>query len=96
MRWILPILLVAACGSAPRAPDDLVAVVPGEGGDPVPCGADRLAGYIGQPVTALPGDEAPGSVRVIRPGDAVTEDWSETRLNVSLDGNDIIAALTCG
>lgn len=96
MRWVLPILLVAACGSGSRAPGSSGIVIPGQGGDPAPCGADRLAAYIGQPVTALPGDDAPGSVRVIRPGDAVTEDYSETRLNVSLDGSDIIAALTCG
>lgn len=91
MWRLVPVVLLAACAGAPGP-----AVVPGQGGDPGPCGADRMAGYIGQPVTALPGDEVPGPIRVIRPGDAVTEDWIETRLNVGLDEDDVIAALTCG
>lgn len=95
--WVL--MLLAACGAAPgagpgRAP--AAAVVPGLGGDPAPCGADILAGLVGQPVIRLPGDEVGGPIRIIRPGDAVTEDFSPTRLNVSLDGNDTIAALSCG
>lgn len=91
MWRLFPMLLLAACAGAPGP-----AVVPGQGGDPAPCGADRMAAYIGQPVTALPGDEVPGPIRVIRPGDAVTEDLIGTRLNVVLDREDFITALTCG
>lgn len=99
MRRFVVLMMLAAC-SAPsgggRGGDPDVAVVPGLGGDPVPCGADVLAALVGQPVIRLPGDEVPGPIRVIRPGDAVTEDFNPARLNVSLDASDIIAALSCG
>jgi hypothetical protein len=97
MRRFVVVLMLAGC-SAPSGGgrDPGAAVVPGRGGDPVPCGADVLAALVGQPLTALPGDEVSGPIRVIRPGDAVTEDFIRTRLNVSLDGNDVIAALSCG
>jgi hypothetical protein len=34
--------------------------------------------------------------RVIRPGDAVTEDYSPSRLNIRLDGTDRVVAVDCG
>lgn len=37
-----------------------------------------------------------GSVRVIRPSDAVTMDFSDSRLNVHLDEKDIVRSLRCG
>lgn len=61
----------------------------------VPCGGDSLVPLIGQPVAALPPGLPPGT-RVIRPGDAVTEDYSESRLNVDLDAGDRIVRLWCG
>lgn len=60
------------------------------------CGADRLIGLIGAPVTALPSQPSGRSLRVLRPGDPVTEDFSETRLNVILDSADRITAVSCG
>jgi hypothetical protein len=60
------------------------------------CGADRLIGLIGAPVTALPEHPATRSLRILRPGDPVTEDFSETRLNVILDSADRITAVSCG
>ncbi|VDC27243.1 I78 family peptidase inhibitor [Pseudogemmobacter humi] len=86
----LAALALAGCGGA------------GGGGappattDPALCGADRLAGLTGQPVTLLPGDEVGGPLRLIRPGDAVTEDFNPARLNVSLDASDHITRLSCG
>lgn len=35
-------------------------------------------------------------LRVIRPGDAVTMDYSEHRINLNLDARDIVASVTCG
>ena len=61
-----------------------------------PCGAMPLLALIGQPVTALPTTGLPPAVRIIRPGDPVTEDYSETRLNVELDGQDRITRVYCG
>lgn len=81
---------LAACGGAGGS----------QGGhrttDPSACGADRFAAMQGAPVTKLPGDEVDGPIRLIRPGDAVTQDFNPARLNVSLDKGDIITSLTCG
>lgn len=96
-RQLFPIAalaLLAACGATGGG--DGAAVVPGRGADPVPCGAAAHLALIGQPLTALPGDEVAGPLRVIRPGDAVTEDFNPTRLNVSLSADGTIAALSCG
>ncbi|WP_309667889.1 I78 family peptidase inhibitor [Tabrizicola sp.] len=60
------------------------------------CGADLLQDYIGLPVALLPAGRADVTRRVIRPGDAITEDFSLQRLNVFLDDADVITQLTCG
>ena len=87
-RLILLLPLLAACAPAPRG---WVLYPPARD-----CGAAALQGLTGQPLAALPASGPWVALRVIRPGDAVTEDFSESRLNVSLDGADRIAALTCG
>jgi hypothetical protein len=40
--------------------------------------------------------DLPAGARVIRPGDAVTEDFSPARLNIDLDATDRIARAWCG
>lgn len=60
------------------------------------CGADRLVGLIGAPLASLPPQPASRSLRILRPGDPVTEDFSETRLNVILDSADRLTAVSCG
>lgn len=82
MRWVLTALLLAGCEMAPASPL-------------ASCGAAGLAGLVGQPLAALP-DGSWGTLRVIHPGDAVTEDYSPARLNVYLDDAGIIRELTCG
>lgn len=56
------------------------------------CNAGAHAARIGTPIA---GWEPPAGSRVIRPGDAVTEDLRRDRLNVLLDANDRITALEC-
>jgi hypothetical protein len=58
------------------------------------CGAADRQDRVGQPVQ--PSSDLPPGTRVIRPGDAVTEDFSESRLNVFVDSQDIVTSLTCG
>ena len=60
------------------------------------CGAARLGGWAGQPVAALDEQYLPQTVRLIRPGDAVTEDFKPGRLNVILDASDLVVAFHCG
>jgi hypothetical protein len=91
---LLPVLALTAC-AAPMPP----APPPGEA---VPalaedtCGASAQAALIGQPATALERVYILGAVRIIRPGDAVTMDFSETRINFDLDATDRIVRIFCG
>lgn len=78
-------------------PADPPAVSDGPAPDTASCGANTLGAYIGQPVSRLPAAlMAAGNVRVIRPGMAVTMDYSAGRLNVQVDGTGRIRDLTCG
>lgn len=83
---ILPVPLLLPVGAGP-------VVGPGSGADA--CGAASLQTAIGAPLraVALPEDRP---VRVIRPGDLVTQDFAPGRLNVELDARGRIAGLRCG
>jgi hypothetical protein len=85
-------LCLAACSGAGGSGSP----APRQTADPALCGADRMAHLTGGPATALPGDEVDGPLRLIRPGDAVTEDFNPARLNVTLDAQGHILSLTCG
>ena len=69
---------------------------PGAAPDLFSCGAADLTSLIGGPVTALPETGGWGALRIIHPGDAVTEDFSTARLNVEVDAQDRILRLSCG
>ncbi len=90
---LLGAALLAGCGGSDRGAGD---GTPRRTADPALCGADRMAHLAGGPATALPGDEVDGPLRLIRPGDAVTEDFNPARLNVALDASGQITSLTCG
>ncbi|MGL6209221.1 MAG: I78 family peptidase inhibitor [Paracoccaceae bacterium] len=68
--------------------------------DPLPvagsCGADALQGLVGQPASVLQTMKFGQLVRVIRPGQAVTMDYSEDRLNIEVDGAEVISRVSCG
>ncbi|EKD59459.1 MAG: hypothetical protein ACD_54C01331G0005 [uncultured bacterium] len=83
-------LLLAAC-VAP-APEPLP--------DPMPpitaCGAGELQGLIGRNAAVLQTMRFAGPLRVIRPGMAVTMDYSPDRLNIEVDAREIITSVSCG
>jgi hypothetical protein len=81
MRLIALCLALAACVPAPAPADDT-------------CNAAPYTALIGQPINAL--TAIPQGARVIRPGDAVTEDYSPTRLNIDLDDTGRILRAWCG
>ena len=97
--WLALVLLsTAAC-----------ATVPPEGapptGDPGAgagrCQADNLQDLVGRAASQELGAEAlrrSGAriMRWIRPGDVVTMDYSEQRLNIRLDGQGRVEGFTCG
>ena len=61
-----------------------------------PCGGAVLLPMIGAEFEALMRVELLGPVRVIRPGQAVTEDYMPARLNIYLDDADRVQTLGCG
>lgn len=82
------VLALAACEPAEPVPDP-----PRTG---VACGADGLQALAGQPASVLAALTLPAPVRVIRPGTAVTMDYSETRLNIEIDRRERIVRVFCG
>jgi hypothetical protein len=60
------------------------------------CGASGLNDFIGQGEDALAATTFPGPVRVIRPGQAITMDYSPARLNFDLDAQGRIVRIWCG
>jgi hypothetical protein len=60
------------------------------------CGGEPILDLIGQNVSTMPATGGWATLRVIKPGMAVTEDYSITRLNVTVDDQDLITGATCG
>jgi ABC-type amino acid transport substrate-binding protein len=93
---------LAACtpaGDRPAAGGDAAAQPPATADDS--CGAGKVAGYLGQ----LPTTDAIAEIqktvghtriRTIRPGDAVTMDYREDRLNIEIGDDGRIRLLRCG
>ncbi len=93
---LLCALMVASCQAGPPT---VLEAVSGPALDPPQsseCGADSLAGLVGQPASAVPSRGVWGTVRVVSMGMMVTQDYSATRLNVHLDRAGKILAFDCG
>jgi hypothetical protein len=60
------------------------------------CGADALQGLVGQPASVLETMRFGKPVRIIRPGTAVTMDYSPDRLNIEIDAREKIIRVACG
>jgi hypothetical protein len=82
------LFVLAACEPLPPGPPPLP--------PPDACGAAALQGLLGQPASVLQTLRFAAPVRVIRPGMAVTMDYSAERLNIEIDAAEIIARVTCG
>jgi hypothetical protein len=92
------LLLTMACAATPAEPEQ-VPVHGGSGG--VACQAARGQALVGREATAALGAEAlrlTGSrtLRWLRPGDIVTMDYREDRLNIEIDAGNRVRALRCG
>ena len=87
--WIVLAALGAiGCATAPAAPSGR-------------CNADGLGNLVGQAATAELGADAlrrsdARTLRWIRPGDAVTMDYREDRLNIHLDAAGRVERFACG
>ncbi len=60
------------------------------------CGADGLQDLVGQPASRLETIRFGVPIRVLRPGMAVTMDYSPNRLNIFIDDFERITAVKCG
>jgi hypothetical protein len=103
LRILAPLLLLPACVPipvpVPEGTPFAFEVVINEGDS---CGARDLDRFVGQPagaverVTLAGPDGTPVTVRVIRPGDAVTEDFNPARVNVRVGADGLVTAIDCG
>lgn len=97
MKRAMVIGLLAASGCATAGEE-----AAGPGGDAAyRCEAEPIQDLVGRPATAELGADAlrrshSRTLRWIRPGDAVTMDYREDRLNVSLDAQGQVERLNCG
>lgn len=68
--------------------------------DPAPmedaCGASALQGLVGQSAKKLETMRFAKTVRIIRPGMAVTMDYSAERLNIEVNAAEVITRVSCG
>ena len=91
MRLILPLVALAlvACTDLPDGPFPPVDV-------PDACGASGLQSLVGQPEAVIYATTFVGPIRVVRPGQPVTEEYSAERANFMLDARGRITSVTCG
>ena len=82
-------LLLAGCVPADPAPSEPAAL---DG----TCGAPGLQSLVGRPAAVLQTLRLAGPVRIIRPGQAVTKDYSPARLNIAIDADEVIVRVACG
>lgn len=87
------VLAVAGCVAAPDVQEGPMI-------DPLAtenaCGAEDLQGLVGQKASVLETMRFSQVVRVIKPGMAVTMDFSATRLNIEVDEEGLISRVSCG
>lgn len=93
LGFLLPFALAACVESeAPPDPGVINPSMPPIGA----CGAPDLQYLVGQSETVLQTMKFAGPVRIIRPGMAVTMDYSENRLNIEIDDSGNISRVSCG
>lgn len=95
MRYLLltaPLLLAGCVNERPGRP------LPPPRDECRPGPAQRFVGRVFRPAVAQQAKRLSGarSVRVIRPGMAVTMDYRGDRLNVTLDARNVVTGLRCG
>ena len=99
----LGVILMAktACTSVPPLPPEEEENIPVYGETGYTCAQGRAQALVGRTASAELGAEAlrltgSRSLRWIRPGDAVTMDYREDRLNIHLGPQNRVTRLTCG
>lgn len=98
---VLAGLLLAGCAGMSSPPPHESAPPPPRVENQADCGAERVQDRIGREYSealeaSIRQQSGAASMRVIRPGEAVTLDYRADRLNVRLDDDDIISEIGCG
>lgn len=91
--------LSASTSSGPVTPADPESPPPGTGA--MRCDASKVQSAIGKTATQdvidqAVADSTSGAVRVIKPGQAVTADFSQGRLDLEVDAGNVITKASCG
>ena len=93
-------MITIGCAPAPPTPD-LAESYPVQGGTGRLCNAAKAQPLVGQARSATLGTEAlrlsgAGALRWLRPGEIVTMEYREDRLNIELDAKGRVKAIRCG
>lgn len=64
--------------------------------EPDTCKAAGLQGFVGQPAGNLRTVAVSGPVRIIHPGELVTQEYDSHRIDVDVDGAGTIQRIQCG
>lgn len=100
--YLLLVLPLAGCVlpiPVPEGTPGAIEVVLDEGDS---CGARDLRQFLGQPASVAQGvrilglDGTPVPVRVIGPGDAVTQDFNPERVNLRTNAAGTVISIDCG
>ena len=97
MRSVLVCLTLLAAAGCETVNDD----IPVNNDPRYACTTANLGGFVGQQATTQLGADAmrasnSRTIRWIRPGDVVTMDYSEHRLNILLDNANRVTGFRCG
>ena len=93
-------MITIGCAPAPPASEE-AETYPVQGGTGRLCDAARAQPLVGRESSTNLGAEAlrlsgAGTLRWLRPGDVVTMEYREDRLNIELDSNGRVKAVRCG
>jgi len=99
VRTLVGGMMLMAMGCTPVPPPGEDEEIPVRGAGR--CDAGRVQQMVGRDATTALGTDArsrsgAASIRWIRPGDVVTMDYREDRLNIHLDARGRVARLVCG
>lgn len=87
LALLLPVALLA-CIEVPMPPEPLP--------EETACRANELQDLVGRDAAVLQTMRFGQTVRIIRPGMAVTMDYLPERLNIQIDENEMISRVSCG
>ena len=99
LRLALPLLALASLSACiipipvPNGTPGSIVVDPGDS-----CGARSLQNFVGQPATVAEATTFQGAaaVRVLRPGDVITQEVNPARVNFRADAAGTIVVVDCG